>query len=128
MKWLSRILLWVAGALSALVLLVVAQETWIYVARTEASALEMARWAFLDACERHGLDQSKFGGPRRIKSDGTSYNFLWKDPANGDQILALVAYFPYRAESWWTSGKENARFQTYCDKKDPTDEKDPACD
>jgi hypothetical protein len=112
MKWSKQILLWVAGGLFAVGLIVAAQKTWIYYG-SETSARAVAQRAFLSECERRGVDPVKFTGPQRIKSPNMTYGFVWIDPTNGDQIATMVEYLPFGVESWWFSGKDRKKLEPY---------------
>jgi hypothetical protein len=117
MKRLAHIFLWVSGGLFAVVLVVLAQEIFIFVGSTETSAREQAKGDFLHECARDRLDPNEFTGPQRVKSPERTYGYVWRNPSKGMQILTLVRYFPAGVESWQLQGDHH--YAPYCDGNTP---------
>ena len=112
-----RMLLWTAAGLLMIVLVLVGQEVVTFTTRTELGAQYSAKQDFLRECARRGLNPSEFTGPQRIKSPEGTYGFVWANPSNGDQIATMVRYLPAGVESWLIGGKENGKFEPYCDER-----------
>ncbi|MFH1345154.1 MAG: hypothetical protein ABIL01_28710 [Pseudomonadota bacterium] len=106
MKRLMRISSWAVRSLFAIIAALTLYEIIVFSLRNEASAQDMAKVEFVNECVRHGLDPTKFTGPQRIERHDRAYEFVWKNPKNGDEIGALVAYLPVRADAWLLTGEE----------------------
>jgi hypothetical protein len=106
MKTLLRILRWIFGGFISIIAAIAFYEALVFAQSNEASALLMARGEFLNVCERNGLNPTEFSGPRRIQRRDRAYEFVWKNPSNGDEIGALASYLPVGAEAWLLRGEE----------------------
>ena len=111
MRRAARIARWILGTFVALGVVVIASEILDFATSTEASAREEARLAFRQECARRGIAPDQFEAPRRIRSPGRTYAFLWKDRSNGDQIVTMIRYLPSDSEAW--SVGRDAVFEPY---------------
>ena len=106
MKRPLRVFAWVLGALSAIVAAIALYEIMVFTLSTKAGALDLAKLAFVTECTRNGLNPTEFGDPQRIERQDRAYEFVWKNPSNGDEIRALVAYLPVSAEALLLRGED----------------------
>ncbi|WP_291870104.1 hypothetical protein [Bradyrhizobium sp.] len=106
MKRLLRIFAWALGGLFAIISAIALYEIMIFAFSSEARALDVAKVEFVKECTRNGLNPTEFGDPKRIKRQDRAYEFVWKNPSNGDEIGALVGYLPAGAEAWLVRGED----------------------
>jgi hypothetical protein len=106
MKRLLRIFAWVLGGLFAIIAVIALYEIMVFSLSNEASALDAARVEFVKECTRNGLNPTEFGDPQRIERQDRAYEFVWKNRSRGDEIRALVSYFPAGAEAWLIRGED----------------------
>jgi hypothetical protein len=115
MKRLLQIFAWVLGGLFCIIAAIAFYEIVVFAQSNEASAQVMAKVEFLNVCERKGLNPTEFSGRQRIQRQDRAYEFVWKNPSNGDEIRALASYLPVGAEAWLLRGEEiraiNERFK-----------------
>jgi hypothetical protein len=106
MKRLTRIFSWVLGGLVATIAAIALYEVMVFALSNEASALGLANVEFINLCAKNGLNPTEFGGPQRIERQDRAYEFVWKNPSNGDEIGALTGYLPVGAEAWLLRGED----------------------
>ena len=108
MKSLAKLLAWAFGGVFSVVAALAFWEIFIFVSSDEASALRLANREFVSVCTREKLNSNDFKGPERVIREDGAYEFIWRNPANGNEILALTSYLPLGAEAWLVRGEDLA--------------------
>ena len=114
MKRVVRGVLWVLACLLTIMVVLVADEVFMFATRTEASAQDKATQDFLRECARRGFDPNEFSGPVRMQSPPQTFGFVWVNPSNGNQIATMVSYLPAGVESWQTR-QQDGKYAPYCE-------------
>ena len=116
MKQLLRILAFGIGGLFAIIATTMTYEIVVFSLSNETRAVDLARREFVNVCKRNGLNTTDFESPLRVERPDGAYEFVWKNPSNGDEIRGLANYLPVGAEAWLLRGEDTRaikdRFKT----------------
>src|SRR5271165_1840792 len=72
-------------------------ETWIYINRSEARAVDAASSKVRRVCASVGLDPRSFSGPVPIPQASQSFMFVWRR-GEGEEVTVSIMYLPYDIE------------------------------
>jgi hypothetical protein len=106
MKRLAKLLGWAFAGVFTVIAALALWEVFIFISSDEASALKLANREFVSVCAREKLNSNDFKAPERVMRKDRAYEFVWRNPTSGDEILALTSYLPEGAEAWLVRGEE----------------------